>query len=492
MPARNQLKSDDRTFFSRVAQACLTNPFGEERERIVSTLAQAPPSHPEDTGHPLTLLLPALKDRFQKLEKAKAHQLDIYEGEDRELLKHAYLLTAYLQYVPDLDRLIERQAKLGATPAPVPFASKMFSYLKQRKFSESECLRYLALFYQLRRGFFFIDRRLVGQSESVKALRYAIWNNVFTRDARTYDQYLWNRMEDFSTLLLGETGTGKGETASAIGRAGFIPYDRKRGHFTHSFCDAFIAISLSQYPETLIESELFGHRKGAFTGAIENHDGLFGLCRPFGTLFLDEIGDASIPVQIKLLKVLQERTFAPVGSHKVKRFKGRVVAATNRSMADLRREGNFREDFYYRLCSDVIVLPPLRQRIEESPGELALLVDRIIERMTGQHSLELKDMVLDILQRDLPKHYPWPGNVRELEQAVRRILLNRSYKGDTMMTEQNLEGEFLNQLKAGALPAKDILHHYCTLLYKRLGSYEEVSRRTELDRRTVKKYIERT
>ncbi len=134
----------------------------------------------------------------------------------------------------------------------------------------------------------------------MRNLRLHLWNNVFTHDIRWYEQYLWNRMEDFSTLLLGETGTGKGTAAAAIGRSGFIPYDEKKGCFTESFTRNFIAINLSQFAESLIESELFGHKKGAFTGAVEHHDGVFTRCTPYGSIFLDEVGDISVPIQVKL------------------------------------------------------------------------------------------------------------------------------------------------------------------------------------------------
>ena len=116
-------------------------------------------------------------------------------------------------------------------------------------------------------------------------------------------------------MLLGETGTGKGTAAAAIGRSGYIPFDERQGRFAESFMRGFIALNLSQFPETLIESELFGHRKGAFTGAVEAHQGVLARCSPYGAIFLDEIGDVPVPVQIKLLQVLQERTFCPVGSH---------------------------------------------------------------------------------------------------------------------------------------------------------------------------------
>src|SRR5206468_6388704 len=129
-----------------------------------------------------------------------------------------------------------------------------------------------------------------------------------------------------------ETGTGKGTCASSIGRSGFIPFDERRGCFVESFTHGFTALNLSQFPETLIESELFGHRKGAFTGAVEAHEGVLARCSPYGAIFLDEIGDVSVPVQIKLLQVVQERIFCPVGRHEPIRFRGRVIAATNKSL----------------------------------------------------------------------------------------------------------------------------------------------------------------
>jgi transcriptional regulator with GAF, ATPase, and Fis domain len=325
----------------------------------------------------------------------------------------------------------------------------------------------------------------------MRRLRHALWNNVFTSDVRTYVNHLWNRMEDFSTLMLGETGTGKTAAAAAIGRSGLIPYDHKRGRFAASFTSTFVAANLSQYPESLIESELFGHRKGAFTGAIDNHEGLFERLSNYGALFLDEIGEVSVPIQIKLLNVLQERRFSPVGSHEQVRFDGRVIAATNRPISELRESDAFRDDFLYRLCSDVIEVPPLRQRIEEHPAELEQLVSLLITRATGREAPELIDMVIGSLETSLPDAYSWPGNVRELEQAVRRILLNGHYQGiaagDGGGDEQSLADEF----REGRLTATELTTRYCRLLYAQLGSYEQVARRIELDRRTVKKYIGR-
>jgi DNA-binding NtrC family response regulator len=321
-------------------------------------------------------------------------------------------------------------------------------------------------------------------------LRKALWNAVFTTDVRLYGRHLWDRMEDFSTLLLGETGTGKGSAAAAIGRSGLIPFEPRRGRFAQSFTGTFLAINLSQFPETLIESELFGHRKGAFTGAVDHHRGVFERCSARGSLFLDEIGDVTEPVQIKLLNVLQERSYAPVGSHESRRFAGRVIAATNRPLGELRRSGRFRDDFYYRLSSNVIRVPALRERIADAPEELGQLAGVLLGRLVGEGAApQLTDQVLTALEA-LPRDYPWPGNVRELEQAIRRILVTGSYAPEAPAGDAG-DDAWRAALEAGTLDAAALLGGYCARLHRSLGTYEAVAERVGLDRRTVRKHVER-
>jgi DNA-binding NtrC family response regulator len=475
------LNTEDRNFFTLIVKSIYMNPFSDERQEI---LAQISPRWYLDQT-----IAPELNERIGQLESKGLLKLQDFKEEDAQLMMHAYLNQEYVRFFADFEKLVQTQMKRRDTLVNAPFAKQLVTQLVSRGFSEKESLRYFALFYQIMRAFYFISCALVGDSPSMKQLRLALWNNVFTYDVGLYDQHLWDRMEDFSTLLLGETGTGKGSAAAAIGRSAFIPFENKKGRFTHNFMETFITINLSQYSESLIESELFGHRKGAFTGAVEDHKGLFERCSPYGALFLDEIGDISIPIQIKLLQVLQERTFSPVGSHSLKRFEGRVIAATNRSIEEIRRQGNFRDDFFYRLCSDVITVPTLRQRIEESPSELGQMVNLLVTRMTGEESSNLVDMILETLERDLPPGYQWPGNVRELEQAIRRILLTQHYDGDVAITRPSVEEEFVEKIYAGTLKANELLNNYCNLLYRRFGTYQEVSRRTGLDPRTVKKYL---
>ncbi len=465
-------------FFKRVSEAAFSNPFSDKRvemdRRIVGGSESA-------TWHEiLDPLLRVLEENIRELEKNESHvaRLD-------ETIAVSVLFHVFHQYMGRFDALIGEQIAMGDESCRAPFAFKCLEELVHYGFERADACRFVGIFYQIRRAFYFISKGLIGDSDCMKRMRAQLWDNIFTHDIGWYVRCLWNRMEDFSTLLLGETGTGKGAAAAAIGRSGFIPFNSNAQKFEESFTRAFVSINLSQYPEGLIESELFGHRKGAFTGAIEKHDGIFARCSPYGAIFLDEIGDVSIPVQIKLLQVLQERTFSPVGSHEKLRFKGRVIAATNKSIDALRREGSFRDDFYYRLCSDLITVPPLRQRIRETPRELDLLAKHLAQRICGSGDAL---PILGKLKQDIDKNYAWPGNVRELEQAIRRIMLTGIYEGDAI-AEPLEEIALTHAVASGNLTAKELVSAYCRDLYDTYGNYGEVARRTGLDWRTVKKNV---
>lgn len=482
-----RLNSADREFFSAVGDVVFGNPFSPQRAAAIVRIA--PGALFGDLTRDREALARIVAPRLAPLLEHGAAIFRRLNAEERRVVEPAVLYVSYHRYVPELDALIERQAK-GGPSLPLPFADEAIATLVNLDIAVERAARMFSFFFQLRRAFYFIHRSLAGECESMRRLRERLWNNVFTHDMRGYEAALWERMEDFSTLLLGETGTGKGQAAAAIGRSGFIPYLVAQRRFAANFADTFIPINLSQFAETLIESELFGHRKGAFTGAVDHHEGVFGRCSVHGALFLDEIGEVSIPVQIKLLQVLQERTFRALGGREKQRFSGRVIAATNQALGDLRGDGRFREDFFYRLCSDVIEVATLRQRIAESPTELELLVRLLVARITGVEEKNLAAAVLAALQRDLPRDYGWPGNVRELEQAVRRVLLTGSYRPDPARPAA-VDGEerLIARLRAGSLSAEELLAHYSAMLYERLGSYAAVAERTGLDPRTSRKYV---
>jgi len=482
------LASVDRVFFSLVSQAVFANPFSRQRVELDRKISGGSVSAawreivPEAIGE--------VTGRIEKLDADGAVTIQNFERADRELIEHVFLFDVFHRFIKQFDRLIVEQISSGDESIPVHFAKDCLSCLIRRGFSGPLANRYFSLFYQIRRAFYFIDHGLTGQSDSMRVLRMNLWNNIFTHDIRYYERYLWDKMEDFSTLLLGPTGSGKGAAAAAIGQSGFIPFDEKKQTFAESFTGSFIPVNLSQFSESLLESELFGHTKGAFTGAVESHDGLFALCGPHGAIFLDEIGDVSGQVQLKLLQILEERVFSPVGSHKKYRFHGRVIAATNKSLDQLRLKGDFRNDFYYRLCSDCIIVPGLRQRIQENPHELDELIAHTVERISGHKAEDLIATVKEVINKNLGKDYHWPGNVRELAQCVRRVAIKRDYVGDSAIGYQDMKAKIRDGIDSGGLTAQELLAGYCTILYQKHGTYEEVARHSQLDRRTAKKYIE--
>lgn len=207
-----------------------------------------------------------------------------------------------------------------------------------------------------------------------------------------------------SVFIQGENGTGKELVAKAV-------------HFYSPRKDSqFIAVNCSAFNDNLLDSELFGHVKGAFTGAIKDKQGLFDSANG-GTLFLDEIGDTTLSMQVKLLRVLQEGTYLPVGADKPKRCDVRLIAATNRNLKEMMAKGEFREDLFYRINVININLPPLRDRSED----IALLMEHFLKKRCDESGFAVKQYSKKCKEKMLD--YSWPGNVRELENEVERLVV---------------------------------------------------------------------
>jgi transcriptional regulator with AAA-type ATPase domain len=399
-------------------------------------------------------------------------------------------LVYYVLYYRYEDRF-ERAMGAASVPFYREFASEARAFLQLETLDsrlETEIPHWFAFLFQIRRASHHIFEFIVGSSLPAARLRADIWRSIFTHDLRRYRRALFDRMGDISTLVTGPSGTGKELVARAIGASRYIPFLPKEGRFAVDVDESFFPLNLSALAPTLIESELFGHRRGAFTGALADRKGFFAVCPRLGTVFLDEIGDLDPAIQVKLLRVLQSREFQALGDTKRLLFEGKIVAATNRDLAREMNEGRFRADLYYRLCSDLVVTPSLREQLAHSPSDLEELVRFIARRVVGIDEADgVTDEVLLWIESHLGAGYEWPGNVRELEQCVRNVLIRSEYRP---ARPRGAEDDWLADARDGRLTAEELLERYCGAVYERTGSYLETARRLGLDRRTVKSRVE--
>lgn len=319
----------------------------------------------------------------------------------RELVNHEARVPVFTLDLPDAD-ILNFPGTIGSLRFPIKYP-QLNNALQQATIYRGQ-----ADSSELSGSLF---RSLVGNSRSIKLVQRMI-DQVADSEA--------------NVLILGESGTGKEVVA------------RNLHHFSARRDKPFVPVNCGAIPGELLESELFGHEKGAFTGAITARKGRFELAEG-GTLFLDEIGDMPLPMQVKLLRVLQERTFERVGSNKTQTANVRVIAATHRNLDEHIADGRFREDLFYRLNVFPIEMPALRERPEDIP----LLVNELIKRIEHENrgTVRLTSAAMTSLCR-----YPWPGNVRELANVVERLVILYPYGTvdfDDLPEKYCLEGEEL-------------------------------------------------
>jgi len=269
-------------------------------------------------------------------------------------------------------------------------------------------------------------------------------------------------MTDLPSLITGPSGTGKEIVARAIGFSQFIPFDSDKKCFPTSDQTSFSPLNLSAMSANLIESELFGHRKGSFTGAIADRKGWLELCQPSGAVFLDEIGELDP-----------------------------AIGATNRNLSDEMKAGRFREDLYYRLCADRIETPSLREQLDDRPEDLHSLTQHLARKIAGDDSASLAAQAIDWIQTKLGSNYPWRGNIRDLEQCISSIMIRNEYvppeslgSGQQLATRQ-----WTAEAVECRLTADELLRRYCTWSYYHTGGYEAAAKILDIDRRTVKAKI---
>jgi len=500
------LSGRERIFLEAVSRTSYSNPFlpelldherralGEDfvAEEPVWSMRVADPDKPRANSwkiaerlHPL---VGQLRDRLKRNPAATMKELELYED--------ALLVWLYYRYY---ERIFTAAFADSSRPAMGDRWAFYGQFLQDwgRQFhisgvelpSRHGAAHTFACYYQIVRAFHNIFGHIIGGSLPAARLRAAVWQSVFTHDMRRYQRTLYARMADFATLITGPSGTGKELVARAIALSRYLPFDDKRMSFEDDLSGLFHPISIAALPATLVESELFGHRRGSFTGAVQDKRGWLEACTPLGSVFLDEIGDLDPSIQVKLLRVIETRTFFPVGDTAGRKFQGKLIAATNRDLSQAIAEGRFREDLYFRLCSDLIVTPSLSQQLRESPGVLRDLVLFMARRVAGPEAAALAAEAEEWILGNLGRDYEWPGNYRELEQCVRNLLIRKDYRPARARREQTM-GDLFRPAYAGKLTAAELLSRYCTLVYARTGSYEETARRLDIDRRTVKSKID--
>jgi hypothetical protein len=499
------LSSPERVFLEAVARLGYCNPFLPERvdwelEALGLDFVEGGPVWSQPVNDPdkpranvvriverLQPLVSRLRDSLAESADAAGRDLVLYEDAVLFLLFHRYHLAFF-------------EAGFGAAARNDAGRWRFYGQFLAdwRHFLEIEGVRFptghdprhsFACFRQIQRAFEHVFRDIIGGSLPAARLRASIWQSIFTHDMRRYRRTLFARMGEFATLITGPSGTGKELVARAIAQSRYVAFDEQRLIFPEEDAGSFFPINISALSPTLVESELFGHRRGSFTGAAGDRKGWLETCSEAGSVFLDELGDLDPAIQVKLLRVIETRTFHPVGDTAGRQFHGKLITATHRDLEALMRDGRFREDLYYRLCSDQVVTPSLDEQLAASPGVLRDLVLYMSRRVAGAEGDELAGDVMEWIEGNLGSRYPWPGNYRELEQCVKNVLIRRNYRPSFRASADAVE-EFLSAARAGSLSAEELLGRYVTLVYRRTGSYEETARRLSLDRRTVKAKVD--
>jgi hypothetical protein len=498
------LSRSERAFLHAVSQLAYCNPFlperiGCERAALGSDFLEGEPvwslpvDQPERPRANVWRIVDRLNPLAEQLRKrlssgiaARAEDLALYEDAILHLLYQRYYSRFY-------------EAEFGQATRLPHMAWRFYHefLVDWRSFFEISGVDFptrhdpahtFACFRQIQRAFEQIFRDIIGSSIPAARLRASVWQSIFTHDMRRYRRTLYQRMGEFATLITGPSGTGKELAARAIAQSRYVPFDAGRLTFADDEALSFFPINISALSPTLVESELFGHRRGAFTGAVADRKGWLETCPALGSVFLDELGDLDPAIQVKLLRVIETRTFHPVGDTASRQFQGKLIAATNRDLAADIKKGRFREDLYYRLCSDQIATPSLAEQVAGSRNVLQELVVYMSRRVAGAEAEQFAPEVIAWIDENLQPEYPWPGNYRELEQCIKNVLIRRDYHPSRSSAEEPAD-QLAQDIRAGRLTADQLLSRYCTLVYQQTGSYEETARRLQLDRRTVKSKI---
>ena len=493
MPA---LSKRDHHLLSSVASLGYCNPFLPDRVALEKAVLgrefvaggpvwSASVTHPEATPPNVASIYAKLGEHIEELHARLADASDV-SAEELTIYEESVHYLLYERYHGDF---VSAQGKWRFYREFLADWNRLYRIPGKRFESALEPAHVFACFRQIQRAFHHIYDNIIGNSMPAAELRASVWQSIFTHDMRRYRHTLYRKMGEFPTLITGPSGTGKELIARAIAGSRYVPFDPERMEFADAATASFLPINIAALSPALIESELFGHRRGAFTGAIGDRKGWLEACPVSGSVFLDELGEMDLAIQVKLLRVIETRRFSAVGDTATREFQGKLIAATNRDLPSEIRAGRFREDLYYRLCADLIQTPSLADQIRDSPAVLNELLHYMTLRTVGADAELCLPEIEEWIQANLPSDYDWPGNYRELEQCVRNVIIRRSYR-PLGQPPASQEDEFFARFRAGGLTADEVLARYAAQVYRLTGSYGEAARRMGLDRRTVKAKVE--
>jgi transcriptional regulator with AAA-type ATPase domain len=497
MPHRPLFTRAERALLSLCAKLVSTNPFLEERvdleRRIlgdafvdtgrVISLSGAPGAPLENVRRIVLLVRPIVEPIRDRLA-AGAGATD----EERAIYRDVALYLLYDRFDERLQRLIDTRgvhvdfydefcgehARFFDLPGSIP--------------GVPETRLLLDFCYQARRAFHYIRSTILGRSRPIERLRGSVWEDIFAGNLPRYATWNYARMDRVSTLILGPTGTGKELVARAIAGARYLPFNPVTRCFPATADADFHALNISALAPSIIDSLLFGHERGSFTGAVKDTDGALAQCKAGGILYMDEVGDLAPDIQVKLLRVLQERVFLRLGEFEERSFLGRILAATQ---PDLIQQPSVRSDFYYRICSNTIETPSLRARLDDDPGELELLVRAFAAEEAGPGYVgALIDEVMRWIDKELRDH-DWPGNVRELQVCVSNVLSHHVYtprKGAPKPRPAPAPTPALEFTRGG--PTMELVKQRAALdAYATTGNYQDAARLLQINYRTLRSLV---
>jgi DNA-binding NtrC family response regulator len=515
----------ERSFLGPVAWLHAVNPFHRRWERRLrealgperlagledgSRLAWGPLGTAKDgLSEPLAQLVPIVAARLRAGVSATAEELAVYQG--------AAIYHLWDQFGDRIQRIVDENGV--AVSFYDDFLRAYGSLFEHPGLVVPEPGHLLALFYQARRACSFITTKIAGRSGTAGRSREAIWLAIFGSDVYGYTGELYKRMDDFSVLITGETGTGKDLAAECIGWSRYIPFDVDKRRFATTFAGDFHAHNLCEVPAELVESALFGHKKGSFTGASTDMVGWLELPEANGTLFLDEVGEIPLHVQPKLLRPLQNREILRIGESKPRRIKGRFLFATLRDLEAMSQRGEFRADLFERMNVIRVHMPSLREL--RADGGLLDYVDGFVGAKLDDQARRcaVTMQVMRSIQDELGD-YDWPRNLRELKNFTERCLLRLDETGpdttepshpdpaptvtmeDPRSASHGLpeapasvcvpSSDILGQqAKAGAVDYRELLRAYVTRIYVLTGQNKaETARLTGFHRRTLAQWID--